>query len=151
MDGMIRGEHLKGQDNWTEEQLAALVMDAIEALGVASMPTRHIDLMILGRNGVLFRELGSNASRGTREERQWMQALQAAGEDADMWRPKDWPERILAELRDLAPIEEAGVESPGSLNQTALAKMYAKQDHRTKVDRQKERQLARERRAARGK
>lgn len=146
MVGMIRGEHLKGQDNWTEEQLTALVMDAIEALGVASMPTRHIDLMILGSKGVLFRELGSPTSRGSREERQWMQALQAAGEDADMWRPKDWPERILAELRALAPIEEAGVESPGSLNQTALAKMYAKEDHRTAADRRKERQLAREKR-----
>jgi len=143
---MIRGEHLKGQDNWTEEQLAALVMDAIEALGVASMPTRHIDLMILGAKGVLFRELGSNSSRGTREERQWMQALQAAGEDADMWRPKDWPERILTELRALAPVKEAGVESPGSLNATALAKMYAKEDRRTKEDRAAERRLLREKR-----
>ena len=146
MDRMIRGEHLKGQHNWTEEQLTALVMDAIEALGVASMPTRHIDLMILGANGVIFRELGSMTSRGTREERQWMQALQAAGEDADMWRPQDWPERILGELRALAPVEEAGVESPGSLNQAALAKMYAKEDRRTKEERQRERQLSRERR-----
>jgi hypothetical protein len=56
------------------------------------------------------------------------------------------PERILTELRALAPIEEAGVESPGSLNQTALAKMYAKEDHRTAADRRKERQLAREKR-----
>lgn len=75
-----------------------------------------------------------------------MQALQAAGEDADMWRPKDWPERILRELRDLAPIEEAGVESPGSLNQTALAKLYSKEDKRTADQRRKERQLAKEKR-----
>jgi len=146
---MIRGEHLRGQDNWTEAQLTALVMDAIEALGVAAMPTRFIDLMILGSKGVIFRELGSNSSKGTREERQWMQALQAAGEDADMWRPKDWPERILTELRGLAPIEEAGVEAPGSLTQTGLAKMYAKEDRRSKADRQKERQLAKERRMRR--
>lgn len=149
MDGMIRGEHLKGQDNWTEEQLKALVMDAIEALGVAAMPTRFIDLMILGSKGVLFRELGSNQSRGTREERQWMQALQAAGEDAEMWRPSDWPDRILAELRALAPIKEAGVETPGSLTQTGLAKMYAKQDQRTREDRNRERQLRKERRNTR--
>jgi hypothetical protein len=43
------------------------------------------------------------------------------------------------------------VESPGSLNQTALAKMYAKEDHRDKARRQKERQLAREKRIHGGK
>ncbi len=56
------------------------------------------DLTVVGPRGVLFRELKSDRGRLTPEQRTWLDRLTAAGADAAVWRPADWPGRVLAEL-----------------------------------------------------
>lgn len=60
------------------------------------------DLVIVGRNGVLWRELKSDLGRVRAEQFAWLDALHDAGEDATVWRPTDWPDHIEAELAALA-------------------------------------------------
>ena len=56
------------------------------------------DVVVAGRNGILFRELKSSRGRLTPDQRRWLDRLTEAGADADVWRPYDWPGRVLAEL-----------------------------------------------------
>lgn len=56
------------------------------------------DLVIVGDNGVLFRELKSKVGRVSKEQRMWMQAMELAGLDVGVWRPEDWPARICSEI-----------------------------------------------------
>jgi hypothetical protein len=60
------------------------------------------DCVILGRGGVLWRELKSARGKVSVEQREWMDALRRAGQDVAVWRPADWPDRIRAELEALA-------------------------------------------------
>lgn len=58
------------------------------------------DLVIVGRHGVLFRELKGTDGRLSPEQRAWITDLHEAGHDVEVWRPKDWIDgRILAQLR----------------------------------------------------
>ncbi|NIL62728.1 hypothetical protein [Salinispora arenicola] len=58
-----------------------------------------LDLTIVGPAGVLFRELKSATGSTTPEQRQWIGWLTEAGQDAAVWRPRDWYSgRIAAEL-----------------------------------------------------
>lgn len=58
-----------------------------------------LDLTIVGPGGVLFRELKSATGSTTPEQRQWIGWLTEAGQDAAVWRPRDWYSgRIAAEL-----------------------------------------------------
>lgn len=59
------------------------------------------DLVIVGTKGVLFRELKSAKGRLTLEQSQWLEQLKAAGQDAAVWRPSDWPTRIRNEILDI--------------------------------------------------
>lgn len=45
------------------------------------------DLVVVGPNGVAFRELKSQSGRQTDLQRDWMTDLSKAGADADLWRP----------------------------------------------------------------
>lgn len=47
------------------------------------------DWIIVGPNGVLFRELKTEKGRVATEQREWLGALTLAGEDAGVWRPSD--------------------------------------------------------------
>ena len=47
------------------------------------------DWSIRGPRGVLFRELKSQRGRVEPEQREWLDALAAAGADVDVWRPED--------------------------------------------------------------
>lgn len=47
--------------------------------------------------GIMFRELKRQNGKLTEQQIAWLQALDAAGVDAGVWRPSDWP-RILIEL-----------------------------------------------------
>lgn len=59
-----------------------------------------LDLFILGPGGALWRETKSATGRLTPEQRAWMEALRAAGYDADVWRPADLASgRIQRELQ----------------------------------------------------
>lgn len=57
------------------------------------------DLVIVGPRGVLFRELKADRGRVKPEQWEWIEALKLAGQDAGVWRPADWPEVVLAEIR----------------------------------------------------
>jgi hypothetical protein len=56
------------------------------------------DLVLVGASGLLFRELKAGRGRLTRDQAMWLDRLDAAGADADVWRPIDWPDRIHAEI-----------------------------------------------------
>ena len=57
------------------------------------------DLVLVGEHGVLWRELKTRTGRVTSDQARWLAALQAAGQDAGVWRPEDWPDRIVEEIR----------------------------------------------------
>ena len=60
------------------------------------------DLVIVGRSGFIFRELKTQKGYLSEAQVLWLDKLTAAGADADVWRPSDWPERVTAELRAIA-------------------------------------------------
>lgn len=61
------------------------------------------DLVLVGRGGVLYRELKSAAGSLAPEQQVWLAALADAGADATVWRPVDWHSgRIGTELRAVA-------------------------------------------------
>lgn len=57
------------------------------------------DLVIVGRRGVLYRELKTESGRVTDEQHTWISRLTRAGADAAVWRPSDWPRRVVTELQ----------------------------------------------------
>lgn len=96
----------------TERQLQALVMDLIDALGLVGF---HVfdsrrsnpgfpDVVAVGRHGVLYRELKTARGRLSPMQVYWLDTLLAAGQDAAVWRPEDWPDRITRELRALSAV-----------------------------------------------
>lgn len=46
-----------------------------------------VDLVIVGRGGVLFRELKSDVGRLSKEQARWTTTLAVAGADCATWRP----------------------------------------------------------------
>lgn len=65
------------------------------------------DLVIVGGR-VLYRELKAEKGRVSAGQWEWLQALEAAGADAAVWRPADWFEGRIA--RELAALR--GVPRP---------------------------------------
>lgn len=59
------------------------------------------DLVIVGPNRVLFRELKTQTGRISPKQEGWLLALQHAGQDATVWRPSDWVDRIVPQLNSL--------------------------------------------------
>lgn len=61
------------------------------------------DCVIVGPGGSLLRELKSATGSLSREQREWLGWLKAAGLDADVWKPSDWHSgRIQDELRAIS-------------------------------------------------
>lgn len=60
------------------------------------------DLVLAGRNRVLFVELKTETGSLSRDQQRWRDALLAAGADWRLWRPRDWPaiERLLTSGHD---------------------------------------------------
>lgn len=93
----------------TEAQFQSQVLALIRAMGLAAYHTHDSrrsepgfpDLVIVGMNGVLYRELKTAKGRVSPDQKYWIYALNAAGEDAGIWRPSDWPTRIQSELTAL--------------------------------------------------
>jgi len=48
--------------------------------------------LVLVRDRVIFAELKSERGRTTLQQREWLQALEAAGVEVFVWRPRDWNE-----------------------------------------------------------
>lgn len=59
------------------------------------------DLVIVGQDGVLFRELKTQTGKVSVDQLHWLTSLRFAGQDADVWRPEHWPDRIKADLATL--------------------------------------------------
>lgn len=70
------------------------------------------DLVIVGPGGSLLRELKAEGKYPTPEQKVWLAWLTAAGEDAAVWRPRDWRSgRIQDELRAIARAKPREVAS----------------------------------------
>lgn len=89
----------------TEAQLQQLVVDAARWGGLLAYHTHDSrrsqrgfpDLVIVGSR-MLFRELKADRGRVSADQQLWLDRLAAAGADAAVWRPADWPGLILSEL-----------------------------------------------------
>ena len=56
-------------------------------------------VLVHPKYGVLWRELKTERNSPTADQRKWLERLKAAGEDAEVWRPRDWLSgRIREEL-----------------------------------------------------
>lgn len=71
------------------------------------------DLVIVGRGGILHRELKRDGEYPTPAQRSWIRALTEAGADVDVWRPADWPDRITAEVLALRRPRSTDYEGVG--------------------------------------
>lgn len=102
----------EGWKRMTEAALLANVVEACRWLGLRCYHTHDSrrsvagfpDLVIVGRT-VAFVELKAN-SRTSRAQRDWMQALAGAGAYVQLWRPEQWPDVIMAQLRAIAPVRK---------------------------------------------
>lgn len=93
----------------TEAQFQSQVLALARAMGLVVYHTHDSrrsqpgfpDLVIVGSGGVLYRELKTDKGRVSPDQTYWMQALLAAGQDARVWRPSQWPVEIRNELSAL--------------------------------------------------
>ncbi len=61
------------------------------------------DLVLVGRERVVFAEIKSDRGKPTAEQEQWLAGLERVAQltpsvDVYVWSPQDWPDRILQEL-----------------------------------------------------
>jgi hypothetical protein len=58
------------------------------------------DLVIVGKTRVIFAELKSTTGKVSMVQQEWHDKLNAAGAEAYIWRPEDWPqvEQVISEL-----------------------------------------------------
>jgi hypothetical protein len=80
------------------------------------------DLVIVGRDHMLYRELKTDTGRVSAEQIQWLEALRRLGVDADVWRPKDWPTRVHKELQALGSLSSKMVPPSQAEIRKRLAK-----------------------------
>jgi hypothetical protein len=98
---------MPGQHPMTERDLQTAVLDLCKLLGLRTFHTRTArtadgwrtpvegdgagfpDLVIVGPAGVLYRELKTDNGPLSPRQRQWLDDLRDAGQDVDVWRPKD--------------------------------------------------------------
>ncbi len=107
-DGIDRLHYRMGE-LMTERELLDAIRDACRWAGLLTYHTHdsrrsepgYPDLTVVGPTGVLFRELKAERGRVTPDQRQWLDRLSAAGADADVWRPCDWPSKVFAELHGI--------------------------------------------------
>jgi hypothetical protein len=57
-----------------------------------------VDLVLVGRDQVLFRELKTRRGVLSVDQKAWGTILERNGADYSVWRPADWAERIITEL-----------------------------------------------------
>ena len=100
--------HMRRDDWWTtaasEKEFQALVVECAKLRGwrhyhthdSRRSPSGFPDLVLV-RDRVLYRELKTERGKVSKDQKEWIGALNAARQDAKVWRPKDWNE-ILTEL-----------------------------------------------------
>ncbi len=92
----------------TERELQQLIREACAVFRLLCYHTHDSrrsepgfpDLVVVGSR-CLFRELKTTRGRLTTAQTTWLTALAAASVDAAVWRPADWPEPILTQLRSI--------------------------------------------------
>lgn len=103
--------------------LDAQVRTIVKGLGLLAYHTKdsrrsakgYPDWTIVGKRGVLFRELKTQRGKVTREQQAWLDALSAAGQDACVWRPEDLLSgRMARELATIGGLRLASPERPGA-------------------------------------
>lgn len=102
----------RSQAEVTEAQFQRLVVDTAKMLGLRVYHTHDSrrsepgfpDLVIVGSHGVLFRELKTQKGRVRPEQQYWLAILHAAGCNAAIWRPQDFPLRVMHELKELGKV-----------------------------------------------
>lgn len=60
------------------------------------------DLVIVGPNGLLIRELKSARGVLSVEQSMWLDRLVSVGVNAGVWTPTDWPANVMADLQGVA-------------------------------------------------
>lgn len=78
-----------------------------------------VDRVYVGPGGALFRELKTETGKVSAAQRQWIDALHAAGLDVDVWRPADLRTGRIA--RELAAIARPRTGAPQPARPPALA------------------------------
>lgn len=95
----------------SEDALEEAVRDLARGLGVLryhtwnskNSPAGWVDDVLIGRRGVLFRELKKATGTVTAKQHECMDALRRVGLDVDVWRPEDLHSgRIARELAAIA-------------------------------------------------
>ncbi len=106
----------------SEDQLLSSVLSMARAFGVMTAHFRPAqsksgrwmtavqgdgkgfpDVVFVGPNGVLFRELKAAGKYPQPEQKRWLGRLEEANADAAVWRPADWRSgRVEAELRAIS-------------------------------------------------
>lgn len=96
----------------TEADFQRAVLDLARTLGLAvfhSGDSRRDacagfpDLVIVGKRGVLWRELKTQKGRVRPEQLDWLRRLNAAAQDAAIWRPSDLKSHLIqTQLRSIA-------------------------------------------------
>jgi len=95
----------------SETELEENIRDACKMLGILRFHVRNStgtaaglpDDILIGPGGILWRECKRQAGRATPAQTATGEALRAAGQDWDIWKPSDWLSgRIARELGALA-------------------------------------------------
>jgi len=95
----------------SEDTLEEAVRDLAKGLGILryhtwnsrNSPAGWVDDVLIGRRGVLFRELKKTTGTVTPKQVECHQALRNVGLDIDVWRPEDLTSgRIARELAAIA-------------------------------------------------
>lgn len=83
----------------TEKQFQQRIVDLCRVLGLKCYHTYDSrksvpgfpDLVIVGPNRLIFAELKSSTGVVSAAQQDWIDSLIAAGQDAYIWQPEDWP------------------------------------------------------------
>jgi hypothetical protein len=101
----------------TESEFQSQVRELCRWLGLLAYHTHDSqrsdpgfpDLVIVGARGVLFRELKTEVGKTSPMQDHWIACLNAAGQDAAVWRPHQLQTDVRRELSALGPI---GIPAP---------------------------------------
>jgi hypothetical protein len=97
----------------TEDQLLEHIIELAGSLGLiwhrcpdsrrCQGPRGFVDVMLVGRRGVIFAETKSRAGQLRPDQQTWKWTLLASGQAWFLWRPADWISgQVEAELRAIA-------------------------------------------------